>query len=66
MKLINNLVTWRKKNKMTQEELAKEVEVSRQTIIAIEKGDYVPSLLLGMRIAGLFETKVEAIFEVKS
>ena len=49
----------------TQEELAREVGVSRQTIIAIEKGNYVPSVLLAMKIAKFFERPVEEIFHIK-
>jgi putative transcriptional regulator len=47
---------------MTQEELARRVGVTRQTIIALEAEKYVPSLLLALRIARVFEKSVEAIF----
>lgn len=47
---------------MTQQELADKVEVSRQTIVAIEKGNYSPSLELAFRIARLFNTTVEEVF----
>lgn len=46
----------------SQEELAKKLNVSRQTIISIEKGKYNPSLPLGLLIAKTFNTKVENIF----
>ena len=49
---------------MTQEELAKGVEVTRQTIISIEKGNYTPSVLLALRIAKFFNVKVEDIFQI--
>ncbi|MBI3963964.1 MAG: helix-turn-helix transcriptional regulator, partial [Candidatus Kerfeldbacteria bacterium] len=49
--LRNKIREFRAKERLTQEDLAKKVGVTRQTIIAIEKGDYVPSLLLGLRIA---------------
>lgn len=49
-------------NEMTQKELAARVGVTRQTIIAIEKGDYSPSLELAFRIALVFETPLEEIF----
>lgn len=52
----------RKEKGVTQEELAGVLGVSRQTIIAIEKGNYVPSLLLGMKIAQYFGKKVEEVF----
>jgi putative transcriptional regulator len=47
---------------MTQEDLAKAVGVTRQTIISIEKGDYVPSLLLGVKLARYFQKPVEEVF----
>jgi len=47
---------------MTQEELAERVGVSRQTIVAIEKGDYNPSVLLALRIAKVFGVPVEQAF----
>lgn len=47
---------------LTQEQLARELGVTRQTIIAIEKGKYDPSLELAFRIARFFEVKVEDIF----
>lgn len=52
----------RKKHKITQEELASHVGVTRQTIIAIEKGNYVPSVLLALKLADYFQTPVEYIF----
>ena len=47
---------------MTQDELAGKVSVTRQTIIAIEKGNYVPSVLLALRLAETLSKKVEDIF----
>lgn len=49
---------------MTQEELAKRVGVSRQTIIAIEKGHYDPSVGLAIRIARVFGVPVEEVFSL--
>ena len=51
--------------KMTQAELADKVGVSRQTINAIESNKYVPSTTLAMKIARLFEKKVEDVFELE-
>lgn len=48
--------------KLTQDELAEKVQATRQTIIAIEKGNYVPSVLLALRIASILESKVEELF----
>ncbi len=50
---------------MTQAELARRVEVTRQTIIALEANKYVPSLLLAVRIARIFNTTVDEVFELK-
>lgn len=47
---------------MTQEELAKAVGVTRQTIISIEKGRFVPSTLLALKLAKFFKKPVEEIF----
>lgn len=47
---------------MTQEELAQKVGVTRQTIIALEAGKYLPSLLLAVKIARVFGKAVEEVF----
>ena len=47
---------------MTQEQLAQKVNVTRQTIIALEANRYVPSLLLAMNIARAFDVPVEQVF----
>lgn len=49
---------------VTQEDLAAKVNVSRQTIIALEKGNYAPSILLALKIAGFFSMPVEKIFKI--
>lgn len=50
---------------VTQEDLAKEIGVSRQTINAMEKGKYVPSTVLALKIAKYFNKSVENIFELE-
>lgn len=60
--LDNVIPRLRKEMDITQEQLASAVGVTRQTIIAIEKGNYVPSLLLGMKIAAYFNASVETVF----
>lgn len=60
----NTIAELRAKAGITQEALAKEVGVTRQTIIAIEKGNYIPSLLLAMKIAVFFNKQVEALFSI--
>ena len=47
---------------MTQQDLADEIGVTRQTIVALERGGYVPSLALALRIAGVFSQNVESLF----
>lgn len=46
----------------TQEQVAEAVGVTRQTIIAVEKGNYTPSVLLAMKIAAFFKKSVEEVF----
>ena len=58
----NKLKEYREKKKMTQEDLAAKTSVSRQTIISIESGRYVPSLELALKFASLFKCKVEDLF----
>ena len=48
---------------MTQQALAERVGVTRQTIIALEAGKYVPSLLLAFRLAAAFGVRVEEVFQ---
>jgi len=49
---------------MTQQDLADRVGVTRQTILSIEKGNYNPSVELALRLARVFGTTVEALFEL--
>ena len=49
-------------NEMTQQELADKVGASRQTIVAIEKGKYSPSLELAFKIADVFEKQIGEVF----
>ena len=66
MILLNNLKAVRfNKNQVTQEELAVQVNVSRQTIHAIENGKFNPSVKLALHIAKFFECQVEDIFYLK-
>ncbi len=64
MEVKNNLQKIRQVQKITQEELAKAVGVSRQTIIAIEKGNYTPSVLLALKIAKYFKIELNKIFYI--
>jgi len=60
----NKIKELRARSNLTQEELAQKVGVTRQTIISIEKNEYVPSLLLGMKIARMFNLPVEEVFHI--
>lgn len=60
--LVNKVRELRARFNMTQGELAVRVGVTRQTIVALEKGSYTPSLLLAMNIAEEFEMPIEEIF----
>lgn len=55
----------RARHNMTQAELADKIGVSRQSINAIEKGKYVPSAVLAIKIAKLFKLPVESIFIIE-
>lgn len=61
----NCLRNLRQEKKITQEQLAKSVGVSRQTICSMEKGDYIPSLSLALLIAQFFNHPVEHVFQLK-
>jgi len=60
--MTNNLKVLRAIKNVSQEELAKLISVSRQTINALEKGKYVPSTVLALKLARYFEKPVEEIF----
>jgi putative transcriptional regulator len=61
--VVNTVREARTSLKLTQDELAEKVQATRQTIISIEKGNYVPSVLLALRIADILDKKVEEIFQ---
>mgnify|MGYP002519576812 FL=1 len=61
----NNIRVARAEVRMTQQQLADAVDVSRQTINAIESGKFVPSTLLALKIARTFEKQVEEIFSLE-
>lgn len=58
----NRLEEIRKKHSITQEELAKKLEVTRQTIGSLENGRYNPSIILAFKISRLFNVSIEEIF----
>lgn len=60
--LSNSVYELRKEKDITQEQLAQSLGVTRQTVIAIEKGNYTPSVVLAIKIAKFFHKQVEDIF----
>lgn len=63
MPLINRVKELRARLNINQQELGALVQVSRQTISLIERGDYSPSIVLALKIAKIFDVSVEEIFE---
>ena len=62
----NSIRVERAKKKITQAELAKKVNVSRQTIHAIETGKFIPSTVLALKIATFFKVNFEEIFKLEN
>ena len=62
MNVSNRVQKMRMNRGLTQEVLAEKADVSRQTIIAIERGNYTPSVFLALKIARIFKVPVEDIF----
>ncbi|MBD3581221.1 helix-turn-helix transcriptional regulator [Flavobacterium selenitireducens] len=63
--MTNNLKVQRAIKDISQEELARQIGVSRQTINAMEKAKYVPSTVLSLKIARFFDVRVEDIFTLE-
>lgn len=61
--ILNNCVQhYRQQHGLTQVELAEQIGVTRQTIIAIEKGNYEPSVRLALQLSALLKVSVEKLF----
>ena len=65
MEIVNEVQKFRKKKNLTQESLAQKVGVTRRTIVSLEKGNYIPSLLLALQIAETLEQDINDIFYLK-
>jgi putative transcriptional regulator len=65
MEIESKVRKFREKEDITQGELAREINVSRQTINAIETGKYNPSLELALKISDFFDTEVEKLFTLE-
>lgn len=59
----NRVREYRKERKMTQDDLAKQVDVTRQTIVSLESGKYVASLQLAFKLSRYFGVTIEDLFE---
>lgn len=59
----NKIKGLRETMNLTQDDLAKQVDVSRQTIISLEKGKYNPSIILAYKIARTFNLSIEEVFD---
>ena len=62
--LHNNVQKYRRAAELTLEDLAQKVGVTRQTIIAVEKGNYAPSVALALKLARILKTPVEELFKI--
>lgn len=62
----NKIKVFRAMHDLTQEDLAAAIGVTRQTILAIEKGKYVPSLDLAFKISRYFQVNIEEVFQYES
>ena len=58
----NRLKEWRAKSNMTQAQLAEAVGVTRKTINTVENQVFIPSTVLALKLAAVFETRVEELF----
>jgi putative transcriptional regulator len=63
--ICNNVCELRKKRNIRQEDLAEAVGCTRQTIISIEKGNYIPSVLLALKISNFFNKPLKEIFQIQ-
>lgn len=64
--MINSIEQKRKQRNMTQQELADLADVSRQTIISLERGKYSPSIVLAYKLSLIFDTNIEDLFDLSS
>lgn len=65
LKIVNRLHVFRAEHRMTQDQLAREIGVTRATIIAIEGGGYNPSLELAFRLARYFRADINELFSIE-
>ena len=63
--LENNIAKYRAKQKLSQQELADAIGVSRKTISTVETGRFTPSVVIALKLAQFFDAPVEKIFELE-
>ena len=63
--MINRLRAYREQKGLTQEQLANLVGASRQSIISIEKGHYVPTTIMALKLSAVLKTTVEKLFTLE-
>ena len=62
--VVNFVKRHRSLSGLTQQDLADRLEVTRQTVLSIEKGKYTPSVALALRMAEIFDVPVESLFQL--
>lgn len=65
MPLHNRVRELRARERWSQHDLAEKIDVSRQTIALIERGDYSPSVVIALKMAEVFQENVETIFQME-
>ena len=65
MYIANTVINARKASNYTQQQLADMVDVSRRTIVSLEKGNYTPSLLLAFQLSEALEMPIDQLFQLK-
>ena len=63
--LDNNIAKLRSKQKISQQQLADAISVSRKTISTVETGRFIPSVVIALKLARFFDVPVEKIFELE-
>ena len=66
VKLNNRIRVYRAEHRLSQDDLAKLIGVSRKTISTIEVGRFIPSTVIALKIAQYFKVPVESVFSLKS
>lgn len=66
MQIENRIQQYRKQRRLSQQQLATQINVARQTIIAIEKQQSIPSVQIALQLAQLFDCRVEDLFCLQS